>query len=136
MENNPRVGLGVIIVKEGKVLVGKRIGSHGAGTWCFPGGHLDFGESWEECARRETDEEAGIRIKNVRFATATNDIFPIDGKHYVTIIMVAEYDAGDVINNEPDKCERWDWFDWDELPQPLFLATQNLYNTGFRPSFE
>ncbi len=52
----PKVGVGVIVVKEGKVLLLQRKNSHGSGTWCFPGGHLEYGESLEECAKREVLE--------------------------------------------------------------------------------
>ena len=52
--DRPKVGVGVIVVKEGKVLLQRRRGAHGEGTWGFPGGHLEFKESWEECAKRET----------------------------------------------------------------------------------
>lgn len=40
----PRIGVGVCIVKNNLVLMGKRSGSHGAGQWDFPGGHLEFNE--------------------------------------------------------------------------------------------
>ncbi|OGK15480.1 DNA mismatch repair protein MutT, partial [Candidatus Roizmanbacteria bacterium RIFCSPHIGHO2_01_FULL_39_12b] len=93
MENRPKVGVGVLVVKDGKTLFGKRKNAHGDGLWCFPGGHLELNESWEECAVRETMEETGLKIKNVRFATATNDIFPVEGKHYITIFMIAGYDS-------------------------------------------
>ncbi len=85
MENRPKVGLGVCIRKDGKVLLGKRKNTHGEGDWCFPGGHLEFNETWEDCAIRETKEETGIKIKNIRLATATNDIFKKEGKHYITM---------------------------------------------------
>ena len=49
----PKVGLAVIVYKDGKILMGKRIGSHGVNTWSFPGGHLEFLETFEECAKRE-----------------------------------------------------------------------------------
>lgn len=133
MENRPKVGLGVAILKEGKILFGKRKNAHGEGSWCYPGGHLEFNESWEECARREVMEETGITIKNLRFGTVTNDIFEKEGKHYITIIMIAEPDEGEVKVMEPDKCEGWNWFEWNNLPEPLFIPTQNLLKAGFNP---
>lgn len=133
MENHPKVGLGVLIIKDNKVLLGKRKNSHGDGAWCFPGGHLEFNESWEDCATRETIEETGIKIKNIKFSTATNDIFPLENKHYITIIMQADYDSGEVQIMEPEKCERWDWFEWDKLPQPLFVPQENLLKQGYNP---
>lgn len=133
MEQRPKVGLGVCIIKDRKVLLGKRKNAHGAGSWCFPGGHLEFGESYEDCARREAEEEAGLQLKNIRFVTATNDIFPEEGKHYVTIYLLAEYAGGEVTRCEQDKCEEWRWCDWQDLPQPLFIPLQNLLKTGFDP---
>ncbi len=132
-ENRPKVGLAAIIIKDEKVLLGKRKNAHGSGSWCFPGGHLEFGESWEDCARRETMEETGIDIKNIRFATATNDIFSTEEKHYITIVMLADYDFGEVKIMEPEKCEHWTWFAWDELPAPLFIPTQNLLKANYNP---
>lgn len=131
MDKIPRVGLGVCIVKDNKVLLGKRKNAHGDGSWCFPGGHLEFGESYEECAKRETMEEAGIQITNLSFITATNDIFPEESKHYITIYILADYAGGEVSVKEPDKMEKWQWYDWDNLPRPLFIPLQNLLKTGF-----
>lgn len=134
-ENRPKVGVGVFVVKDGKVLLGKRKNAHGEGGWCFPGGHLELNESWEECAKRETLEETGLTIKNIRFSTATNDIFEKEGKHYITLFMIAEYDSGEVKIMEPDKCEKWDWFEWDErkLPNPLFVPQKNLLKQKYNP---
>lgn len=131
--DRPKVGLGVCIIKDGKILLGQRKGAHGAGSWAFPGGHLEYGESYEDCAQREVWEEAGITIKNIRFITATNDFFPQEQKHYITIYVRAELQAGDVVNKEPDKLVQWGWFSWDNLPQPLFLPLQNLLKQGFHP---
>jgi 8-oxo-dGTP diphosphatase len=133
MDNRPKVGIGVLIIKDGRVLMGKRKNAHGEGDWCFPGGHLEFNESWEDCALRETEEEVGIKIKNLRFGTATNDIFEKESKHYITIIILADYDSGEVKLREPEKCEKWDWFEWDKLPQPLFVPQQNLLKQHFNP---
>ena len=133
MENRPKVGIGVIVIKDNKILLGKRKNAHGEGSWCYPGGHLEFGESWEECSRREVWEEVGIRIKNLRFGTITNDIFESEHKHYITICMICDYESGQVKLMEPDKCEQWEWFEWDNLPSPLFLPTINQLKKGFNP---
>lgn len=129
--NRPIVGLGVIIVKNNKVLLGKRKSSHGTGSWAFAGGHLEFGETFEQCAVRETAEETGLHITNVRFAGITNDIFVADHKQYITIFVLAEYVSGEPKVLEQEKCERWEWFAWNNLPQPLFLSIQNLLAQGF-----
>lgn len=133
MKKRPGVGIGVCILKDEKFLWGKRKNSHGAGSWSFPGGHLEYNETWQECAKRETLEETGIEIKNVRFAVVTNDIFPNEEKHYVTIFMIADYSAGEVKVMEPEKCAEWKWFDWNNPPQPLFISGQNFIKSGFDP---
>jgi 8-oxo-dGTP diphosphatase len=66
-DSRPKVGVGVMVLKNGKVLIGKRKGAHGAGEWAWPGGHLEYMESFEDCARREVMEETGIEIHNIRF---------------------------------------------------------------------
>lgn len=131
MKNRPSVGVAVIVIKNGKVLLGKRKGSHGSGSWAFPGGHLEMNEAIEECSRREVIEETGISIKNIRYATFTNDIFKEEQKHYVTLFVVAEYSGGELQVNEPDKCEKWDWFIWEKFPENLFLSLKNLLAQGF-----
>ena len=130
---SPKVGVGVIVRRNNMVLLGKRKGSHGDASWCFPGGHLEFNESPEDCARREVREETGISIKDLRRGPFTNDIFETEKKHYVTLFLLARYDCGDVTVREPEKCEAWHWFGWDELPEPLFLPIQNLLKENYRP---
>jgi 8-oxo-dGTP pyrophosphatase MutT (NUDIX family) len=72
----PRVGVGVFVRDgRGRFLAGRRRGSHGAGSLALPGGHLEFGEGFADCARREVAEETGLAIRNVAFFTATNDVF-------------------------------------------------------------
>ena len=129
----PKVGVGVCVVKDSLVLLGQRLNAHGEGSWSFPGGHLEYGESWEECAVREVSEETGLVINSLGFITCTNDVFPTENKHYITIYMKASWESGEAAVLEPDKMIKWDWFSWDDLPQPLFIPMQNLLKTGFRP---
>jgi len=131
--SSPQVGVGVLIIRNGRVLLGKRKGAHGAGTWSAPGGHLEFGESIEDCARREVLEETGLELSSVRNGPFTNNVFQADNKHYVTIFALAEPLNGEAKTLEPDKCEGWDWFDWNELPQPLFPPLATLISQGYTP---
>jgi 8-oxo-dGTP diphosphatase len=130
----PEVGIGVCVLKEGLLLLGRRKNSHGEGCWSFPGGHLEMYEAWENCAQREVLEETDLKIKNMRFAGITNDIFHKELKHYITIFIIADYDSGELKNNEPEKCSEWAWFNWENLPYPLFKPIVNLLNQGFKPN--
>jgi 8-oxo-dGTP diphosphatase len=133
MEEIPKVGVGVFVMKNGKFLFGKRRGAHGSGTWSLPGGKLDFKESWKECAKREVFEEANVSVKNIRFVTATNDVFD-EGLHYVTLFMICDFYSGDVEIKEPEKCDEWKWVSWDELKDwdgKLFVPIKNLLKEGF-----
>lgn len=119
MDNKVEVGIGIMIFKDGKVLMGRRMGSHGAGDYAFTGGHLEYMESFEDCAKRETLEEAGIVIKNVKFLSLGN-ITKFAPKHVVGIGVTAEWESGEPAVMEPDKRESWEWFDLDNLPEPMF----------------
>jgi 8-oxo-dGTP diphosphatase len=130
----PRIGVGVIVMRGDHVLLGKRQGAHGAGTWSFPGGHLEWGESIDACARREVLEETGVIVRNTRHVTFTNDVFEDEGKHYVTLYVAADYESGAPKVMEPEKSTCWEWFSWDALPTPLFLPVQNLFARGFDPA--
>lgn len=127
-----RVGVGIMIFKDGKVLMGRRKGSHGAGEYAFPGGHLDFGESFEDCAKRETLEEAGIHIKNVKFLAVEN-VTAYEPHHYVNIELTADWESGEPKVMEPNKRENWEWCDIDNIPPPVFSFCSNAidaYKTG------
>ena len=115
----PKVGLGIDVINEGKILLGKRKGSHGSGFWSFPGGHLGFGETVEECARRELAEETGLRAVSMRLATWTSDIIEKD-KHYITLFVFVDRFQGQLQLMEPNKCEGCHWFIFDALPSPIF----------------
>lgn len=132
-QENPkvRIGIGVFIFRKGKFLMGQRKNAHGDGTWSVPGGHLEYGETFEQTAVREAKEETNIDIKNVRFGAVTNDFFERENKHYVTIWMLSDYASGEGKIVEPDKFVGMDWFDFDNLPSPLFLPWNQLLTSQF-----
>ncbi|KXJ25988.1 nucleotide triphosphate diphosphatase NUDT15 [Exaiptasia diaphana] len=138
----PKVGVGVFIfspLHPGCVLIGKRKGSDGQGTYGLPGGHLEFGEEWHECAKREIFEETGLTVKNVGFAAVVNSVILKEEYHYITIFMKTEIDTengiGEPINTEPDKCEGWEWHEWNSkmFPSPLFRPLQDARAQGYNP---
>jgi 8-oxo-dGTP diphosphatase len=127
MNEFPKVGVACFVWKDDKFLMGKRFGAHGEGTWSIPGGHLEFGESWEDAARREVLEETGMEITNLRFVAVTNDIFNFEQKHYITIWLAADWLANEPVITEPDKYVDQQWCDFGSLPSPLFEPCwQNL----------
>lgn len=125
MIERPKIGIAVIVKHGNTVLLGRRKGAHGAGTWAMPGGHLEFGETPEVCAARELLEETGLKALSVRRGVWTNDI--IDGsKHYITLFMLVDHFEGKIETKEPEKCEKWEWCQWEQLPEPLFAPIVSL----------
>lgn len=126
MKNRPRVGIGVVIVnKEGKVLIGKRKGSH-APFYSIPGGHLEEGETFEEAAIKEIREETSLEIRDLKVFCISNNLetWQNEGKHYISVCLITHDFAGTPKVNEPEKCDGWYWVDPEELPQPHFDASE------------
>lgn len=119
-QQRPKVGIGVVIFKDGKILLGKRKNTNGNGEneYACPGGHLEFMESFADCAKRETLEEAGIEIDNIQFLSLYNQ--KSTPKHYVNIGLKADWKSGEPKNLEPHRLEGWDWYALDNLPSPLY----------------
>ena len=118
-----KVGVGVMIFKGNKVLLGKRKGSHGAGEYSFPGGILEYGESLKDCVLRETKEECGLEIGEIDFLLTSN-IKQYPPKHHVLVAFKALWVSGEPEVLEPEKCEGWDWYDLDDLPSPIFIPSK------------
>lgn len=122
-EIRPKVGVGVMIIKDGKILLGRRKGAHGAGYYAWAGGHLEFGETLEECAIREVEEETGMKLESLQILCINNIIDY--NTHYVDIEFIGQVSESCVPKvKEPDRIESWEWFDQDNLPKPLFKAVE------------
>jgi 8-oxo-dGTP diphosphatase len=133
MSQEPKVGVAIIITQEDQVLLMKRKGIHGTGTWSTPGGHLDFGETPEQCAAREAKEEVGLDVTEIRFRSITNDIFDQQGRHYITIWMNGKSTSGEPTIAAEKEVAEIGWFAWNAFPQPLFLPLENLLKENSYP---
>ena len=132
MEKRPRVVIALIIRNGNKILLGKR--KKFPCSWGFPGGKLDFGEEIIPGVLREMKEEIGeVKVSNINFLTVTNDFLPEIDEHFVSVILTADYKSGKIILKEPEKCETWEWFSWDELPESLSSPLENLRNNSISP---
>lgn len=118
----PKVGTALCILRGDRVLMGRRRNAtHGNGTYSFPGGHLEHGEPVLLSLLREVREEAGphLEFSHPRLWCVTNETYPEQGLHYVTLVFVADHMGGDAVLMEPDKCDGWWWYGWNDLPSPL-----------------
>ena len=84
------VGIGVFVThpdRPGCVLLSRRKTSAGAGTWALPGGHLELGESFEQCAVREAREETGLELREVKVVAVNNAVDAPSKYHYVVFFL-------------------------------------------------
>jgi 8-oxo-dGTP diphosphatase len=133
MSEKPEVGVAVILMRDDKVLLMKRKGPHGPGTWTVPGGHMDLGETLEQCGAREVKEEVGVDIVALRFRAITNDIFESEGRQSISIWMEGRIQSGEPgIVSEKEAAEIG-WFSWNALPEPLYLPLENFVNRNSYP---
>ena len=114
------MGVGLVVRRRDELLLVRRAGTHGSGTWSTPGGHLDYGEEPAACAAREAEEETGVSIGPARFTGVTNDIFEDEGKHYITLWFEAEHESGEAAPLASHELDAVGWFHEDGLPEPLF----------------
>lgn len=125
------VGVGVMILnKEGKVLLGLRSEDKSnsafklTSCWTFPGGKLEYGESFEEGIKRETLEETGIDLKEIKIICVNQD--KNEHAHFVTIGFLSENCETQPKIMEPDKITEWKWFDLNDLPKNMYFPSTKL----------
>ncbi len=122
----PKVGVGVMIQnKNGEVLMGSRMAPV-AGEWCCPGGSVEFGESLLEAAVRETKEETGLEVYDLKLISVVEEkrYIKIDGKYFIVACFKSENYRGEPRLMEPDKFKEWCWFSLENLPDKMLEATE------------
>lgn len=129
MNNTIKVGVGVVIVKDNKILLGHRVnnakdtgGIYEPDSYTCPGGKQEYKETIYDCAKRETKEETNLDIDNLTIISAQDDIS--DDRHYITITVLASSFSGELEVMEKDKIDEWKWFSLDELPSNLYSPSK------------
>lgn len=123
----PGVGAGLVIERDGKILLYKRVKPPEAGHWSIVGGKVDHMETAAIAAKREAEEETGLAIGNVTFLCISEQIISADSQHWVSLIYVADNVTGEPGLTEPDKLSDMGWFDINDAPQPLSLFAQDAF---------
>lgn len=120
----PRLGVGACIVRDGRLLLLRRLRHPEAGHWSIPGGKIDFLEPIEDALRREVAEETGLMLGKLRLLCVTDQIDTDTPEHWVAPTYLAESFTGEPVNLEPEKHGGMDWFDLEALPAPLATAVR------------
>ena len=124
MNNVVRVGIGVMIIDNGKVLLGHRLskrsdtgGIQEPDCWSLPGGKQEMFETMFEGAKREIKEETNLDIDELELFGATDDI--AKDRHFVTLHSIAKSFSGEIIAMDPEKEDKWEWFNLNKLPENI-----------------
>ncbi len=119
----PGVGCGAAILRDGRLLLVKRLKAPEAGCWNLPGGKVDFGERVADAVVREVAEELGVDIELTR-PLGVVEMIGLDDQHWVSPIYQAAIRGGEPVNREPTKHEGFVWASLDAPPAPLALAAR------------
>lgn len=99
------------------MLLGKRKGSFRSGYWGIPGGRVEVGEPLKEAAKRELEEETGLKAVAIEFVGTIREFQKThDFVHFGFVCLRYK---GEVEDKEPDKCEGWQWWKIETLPDKI-----------------
>jgi len=112
------------MIRDGRILLMRRLKSPEAGCWGIAGGKVDLYETAAEAARREIAEELGVEIAAVELLCLVDQIDQEAGEHWLSAVFLEERFDGEPRILEPHKHEGLDWFDLDDAPQPLTAAAE------------
>ena len=133
----------VYVERDGQLLVTKRQGGAGAGLWARPGGILEPGETFEECAVRELHEETGLSPSGPLNLIGLCQI-KVNGHDVVQAHYACECTEGEVVIDAEHSAFRWvdpEQFRERSFPESLFAALagrpdQLQAMTAFRDNFD
>ena len=122
----PGIGVGIMILKDNKILLGLRNPDkvkasselQGRGTWTMPGGKVEFMEKLIDAAKRELEEETSLIANKLDLLCISDDM--TDTAHYVTVGFIVREYKGEVKTMEPETILEWKWFPLNNLPENLY----------------
>jgi 8-oxo-dGTP diphosphatase len=120
----PGLGSGLAILRDGKLLLYKRLKAPEAGYWNIVGGKVEHMEPAEAAARREAEEETGLVIGEMELLCTTEQIIAGDNQHWISLIYLTQDFAGEPKLSEPEKLSEFGWFGRGDLPSPLSAFAQ------------
>ena len=125
--NYPRVGVGGVVLEDGKVLLLLRQKEPEAGAWSLPGGRVEFMERLEDAVVRELREELGITVEVESLVCVTNHIVPDENEnaHWVSPAYRVRLISGVPQNLEPAKTAAVEWFPLSNLPENLSISARS-----------
>ena len=127
----PEVNVSVMIVKDGKMLMGLYKDAH-VSKWNFPSVPLRVNESFEDCASRAVLDHTGMEIDSGEILYTTNDLYP--GWHSVTVHMDAKLrhpEDSPVITGERRDFKEWEWFALFHPPEDLDMPAKHFFDANF-----
>ena len=131
MDKYIKIGIGVMILDENKILLGHRAinandtgGIYEPDSWSLPGGKQEYNETFFEGAKRETKEETNLDIDDLELFNASDDIQP--DRHYITLHVIAKKHSGELKVMEPTKQDEWKWFDLNNLPENIYSPSKKF----------
>ncbi len=127
MDKVIKIGCEILVIKEGKLLFGKRKNTFGEGSWGLPGGHLEYSEKLVNAAKRELEEETGIKEGDLKLVAIVDD--PREDQHYLHVAFKLDNFTGEAKLMEPEKCAEWKFFSMEELPDNIFIGHKKIIET-------
>ena len=122
---NPRIVAGSVVVKDGKVLLCKRAIEPRKGYWTLPAGYMELGETVEEAAAREAQEEALAEIDIERVLA----VYSVPRIGQVQVMFRAALDGEFGIGEESEAVALYAWKDipWSQLAFPTVVWALTHY---------
>ena len=127
----------IVLSRDGKkVLLGKRKNSYRSGYYGLPGGRVESSEKLIDSAKRELLEETGLDVRVLKYIGVIRDLQ--EGYTFTHFAFLCKKYKGEPKLTEPDKCEAWEWFSINSVPEKTLVGNKaaiDMFLKSGSPSF-